>query len=517
MLKVRVASKAEQSLLLLKTLVSKRRQMEVTVTEVVKLNQSEGVIVAPDLEGNDLELIKEECEEICDITRMTKFVVERNRREYTHTYKVLFPSRKVPETLTIGYRRFKVRCFLPAPRSCFACLSYNHILKDCPVKDKVTLCRHCGLNAGSTVQDGKRVLNSHTCQRQPKCPNCRPPDNEHSPMSTLCPARTVEKEVVKVKVENDVSYREARSRVEAGSYVSHDKSFAETLKTPKAPKFMGKDQNAALEALEKRIKELEDRNCYLEELIAKVTAPLMNPEKSCGCSKVSESSQDEVKEVEKTRKKKRRKKKRTEKQEVEEIEKAASEVTFAPGDEPERAQDVESQIEPVAEISLDEPENPKIISGIVRIPDADMLSVASETSPESENSFEWFAVAEKPRVEDDPSFTIVKKKERKPRNPKKTKIELTPTEKRNAKIEALIGNGCYKYPKFFDQRVPKYWKEIYLLDDDQLARTVEKLSWDDKSAFKSVMENSPSVTGWYITKNALYPRVDPSRTEGPMS
>lgn len=262
MLKVRIASKAEQMLLLLKTIVSKRRQMEVTVTEVVKLNQSEGVITAPELHGTDLKEIIEECEEVCDIVRMTKFVAERNQKEYTHTYKVSFSSRKVPETLTIGFLRFKVRCYYPAPRSCFACLKYNHILKDCPVRSKVALCRLCGLNVGFIEHEGKRVLNSHTCQRPEECPNCPVSNNEHSPMSQSCPVRIVEKEVIKMKVEHDISYREARSRVKAGSFVTNTKSFADALSNRNSSTAF---QDLHLKSLERKVDELQSQNKYLQE------------------------------------------------------------------------------------------------------------------------------------------------------------------------------------------------------------------------------------------------------------
>lgn len=125
-----------------------------------------------------------------------------------------------------------MRTYYDAPRGCLACLSYAHLFRNCPKKETVALCRKCGLNAGLNEEESKqlekRVLRDHVCQVPPECPNCPIGRNAHRPTETICPARQREVEVIRIKTDHCLSYREARARV-SDSFVTSHKSFAETV------------------------------------------------------------------------------------------------------------------------------------------------------------------------------------------------------------------------------------------------------------------------------------------------
>lgn len=92
----------------------------------------------------------------------------------------------------------------------------------------MAVCRKCGVNAGldkvESERQNKRVMKLHTCSEHPTCPNC--PDNpNHRPTSNECQRRRKEVEIIRIKTDHQLTYAEAKARVNA-EYVRTHRSFA---------------------------------------------------------------------------------------------------------------------------------------------------------------------------------------------------------------------------------------------------------------------------------------------------
>ena len=228
-MKVQIGSEAESTLLSWKSLKVASRELAVKVSPMDNLNTSTGTIFAPELDSTDVNQITEMCKNVVKIERMTRFDPIKQLRVFSNMYKVIFNSRMIPEVLCVGYCRFRVRTYYPLPRSCIACLSYSHLLKNCPAEKNTAICRTCGLNVGLDVEEsntqGKRIIKKHECQ-SPVCPNCSEGFNSHRPTSNECPARQNEVQVIRIKIDHDLSYPEARRRVASGSFATANVSYA---------------------------------------------------------------------------------------------------------------------------------------------------------------------------------------------------------------------------------------------------------------------------------------------------
>lgn len=235
--KVKQQSPAEAKLVNLKQVIRPLiGDLAVTVTEVTSMNKSEGTIWAPELaytgEENMMETLTDT---VSKIEQLSKFNPDKNVHEAIPLYKITFKSRRIPETVNIGFLRYRVKQFYPGPRGCLCCLRYGHVMRTCPEKNRA-LCNKCGLNAGLDDEEskrlGKRVIKQHDCQTPPQCPNCKAPNNEHKPTDRNCPERKREIEVIRQKIDHDLSFPEARRRVAGRSFVSSDLSFAGAAQGP---------------------------------------------------------------------------------------------------------------------------------------------------------------------------------------------------------------------------------------------------------------------------------------------
>lgn len=245
MIKVTNGSVAETRIAGWKTMDINGRQVEVEVKEVTGLNSSEGTIYAPELNATSSTEIIQMSDQIRNIERMTRWDPVLLKRVDTDRYKITFNSRKIPEKLNLGFLRFGVRQFYPLPRGCLVCLRYDHMFRNCPQKDVMSLCRKCGLDVGLDQAESKRldkrVLRAHTCQVPPRCPNCPQGENEHGSTSPTCQARKKESEIIRMKIDHNLSYGEARKRVNDPSFRSSGQSFATTfastmtVPTPRQP------------------------------------------------------------------------------------------------------------------------------------------------------------------------------------------------------------------------------------------------------------------------------------------
>ena len=170
----------------------------VEVTEHQSLNSSKGIIRNPILraetEENILEYLKPQ-----GVTHVKRFTIRKNNeRINTNTLLLTFNSVVTPKTLKIFYQIIQVELYVLNPLRCFNCQKFGHHENNCPA-DLGSVCEKCGT--------GNHDHLASQCKKPAKCVNC---GENHMSRSSDCDVWKKEKEVMKIKVTQRLTYPEAR-------------------------------------------------------------------------------------------------------------------------------------------------------------------------------------------------------------------------------------------------------------------------------------------------------------------
>ena len=170
----------------------------VEVTEHKSLNSSKGIIRNPILraetEENILEYLKPQ-----GVTHVKRFTIRKNNAIVnTNTLLLTFNSVVTPKTLKIFYQIIIVELYVPNPLRCFNCQKFGHHESNCPA-DLGSVCEKCG--------KGNHDHLTSQCQNKAQCVNC---GENHMSRSSDCDVWKKEKEVMKIKVTQRLTYPEAR-------------------------------------------------------------------------------------------------------------------------------------------------------------------------------------------------------------------------------------------------------------------------------------------------------------------
>ena len=159
----------------------------VTFSAHRSFNQSQAVITCRDIN---------ECtnEEILENLRK-QGVITVKRLGHSSSYLITFNSSIAPSSVKIGWLNCPCRAFVPNPIRCFNCQRFGHGTRTCRQRDPT--CVNCG-------QKGHK---QETCECATKCFNC---GESHTASDRSCPAFSFERQVNRYKVENRVSFPEAR-------------------------------------------------------------------------------------------------------------------------------------------------------------------------------------------------------------------------------------------------------------------------------------------------------------------
>ena len=170
----------------------------VSITPHRSLNSRKGVIRCRDFSSMSEEDILKELrpQAVTAVRRISSF--RDGQRFPTNTYVIDFMVSKLPPSITAGYLSLKVEPYIPNPLRCFTCQKFGHHSDNC--RDKKYKCARC---AGPHNIDDK-ICHAGT---SPKCANC---SGQHMASSRDCPMFKQEKEIVKLKTENNISFPEAR-------------------------------------------------------------------------------------------------------------------------------------------------------------------------------------------------------------------------------------------------------------------------------------------------------------------
>ena len=170
----------------------------VEVTEHKSLNSSKDIIRNPILrsetEENILEYLKPQ-----GVTHVKRFTIRKNHEIVnTNTLLLTFNSVVTPKTLKIFYQIIQVEMYVRNPLRCFNCQKFGHHAINCHA-DLGSVCGKCGT--------GNHDHLTSQCKNPAKCVNC---GENHMSRSRDCDVWKKEKEIIKIKVTQRLTYPEAR-------------------------------------------------------------------------------------------------------------------------------------------------------------------------------------------------------------------------------------------------------------------------------------------------------------------
>ena len=181
---------------LLKSKIMANIPIRVTVHR--SLNSRKGVIRCRELSGLTEQDIRSELASQ-NVTYVKRIFVDQGKKA-TNTYILTFQVTELPKEIKVGYLNVKVDAFIPGPLRCYKCQNYGHGANQCSREQR---CSRCGENH----------LNEN-CQKPAKCIHC---EGNHPTSDRNCPRFLKEKEIQRVRTMENISFPEAKRKVEAAS------------------------------------------------------------------------------------------------------------------------------------------------------------------------------------------------------------------------------------------------------------------------------------------------------------
>lgn len=193
--------------------------LNVSVTEHTSLNSSKGIIrdrmLKGETESDIVEYLKDQ-----GVTACKRFIIKKDHQNIeTNTLLLTFNTVKVPASLKIFYRIVTVDVYVPNPLRCFNCQRFGHHESNCPV-DPGSVCENCGT--------GGHEHHTSQCKNPPKCVNC---GKDHLSKSNICEIWKKEKEIMKIKVNKNVTYLEAKKLYESQQPQINFSTIVQSLST----------------------------------------------------------------------------------------------------------------------------------------------------------------------------------------------------------------------------------------------------------------------------------------------
>ncbi|XP_055589310.1 uncharacterized protein LOC129741598 [Uranotaenia lowii] len=215
-----------------------------TCVEVVDhptLSFTKGVVFEPDTKDwDDSDLLKELSHEgVTEIKRITSKDKKTGAIKNTPLLILTFKGTKRPKHIHFGMLRINVRTYYPSVLQCRSCAVYGHTRKHCSSE---AVCFNCS--------------QKHSLDKDTDCPNpayCYHCEGAHSPISKSCPVFRKEEAVVRVKIDKNVTYREAREEVlRTTSQNSYSSQLQHRLHEQS-------DKDRQIQLLQKEVEKLRDQ------------------------------------------------------------------------------------------------------------------------------------------------------------------------------------------------------------------------------------------------------------------
>jgi len=198
----------------------------VTASEHAFLNQTKGTIYYRNRCGFSEEEIKEELApyKVSNVYRTTRKVANEDIPNFV--YVITFNMCEIPEEVSIGWNKCRVREYIPRPRRCFKCQGFQHSSKNC--RNEMDICVNCGQESHGTP-----------CDRPASCKNC---NGNHPASSKECYYYNLANEIVILQTRERINYREAKEK--AVKYVPKpDNLYSNVTKKVQPPTNKALNQN----------------------------------------------------------------------------------------------------------------------------------------------------------------------------------------------------------------------------------------------------------------------------------
>lgn len=172
-------------------------EQSVTITPHRTLNCVQGVISEKQLTNEtDADILENlRSQGVSAVRRIT--IRRANEEIKTKHIVITFNRSSLPERVNVAYISCPVRAYVPNPRRCFKCQRYGHGSQSC--RGKVT-CAKCAEHDHPSENCDKTVM---------KCPNC---SGAHAAYSRSCETFKKEKEIIQLKVKENLTFPEARRK-----------------------------------------------------------------------------------------------------------------------------------------------------------------------------------------------------------------------------------------------------------------------------------------------------------------
>ena len=183
-------------------------EIPIVVEKHQKLNSVKAVFKCPELK-NDTE------EEICNQLKNQKVTHVKRikiKGEPTNTFVITIESSKVPSSIKVAWMNIPLSVYIPNPLRCFKCQKYGH---------HISRCRASKPSCGKCAQE--HLTEDCTSGGKFQCANC---GEEHQAYSRSCLVWQREREILRVKYTQDVSFPDARKLVQSSTL---QKSFSSVV------------------------------------------------------------------------------------------------------------------------------------------------------------------------------------------------------------------------------------------------------------------------------------------------
>ena len=162
------------------------------------LNSSKGILrdrdrIMTDMSESDIasELKSQ------NVTHVKRFSIKKDGRIIKiNTYLLTFSTPTPPKGIKAGFCSVPVEKYIPNPLRCYKCQRYGHGSSSCKGQP---ICVRCADKHNDTE-----------CNKAIKCANC---SGDHMASSKSCPIWQQEAEILKLKVNNNISFAEAKKIV----------------------------------------------------------------------------------------------------------------------------------------------------------------------------------------------------------------------------------------------------------------------------------------------------------------
>lgn len=182
----------------------------IEVTEHKTKNSCKGVISAYELKNEDSETLLNylHTQNVIEVKMHQKTI--NGQTFNTGLVFITFGVNTLPEYLTVGLLRVRVRPYIPTPMRCFSCHKYGHTSKYCSTKDNPK-CYNCNNDKHLQNKEDK-------CTNQPVCVNCN--EIGHNSYNRNCKEYKRQVDIQTIKVTQNVSLAEAvkRSNLQRKTY-----------------------------------------------------------------------------------------------------------------------------------------------------------------------------------------------------------------------------------------------------------------------------------------------------------